>query len=65
MNSSHHQAIDELAGPLFVEAWHAGDGIIEQVRIKNYPWGVGVQYHPERDLLYAPLFEDFLAHLRP
>lgn len=65
VNSSHHQAIDELAGPLFVEAWHAGDGIIEQVRIKNYPWGVGVQYHPERDLLYAPLFEDFLAHLRP
>jgi putative glutamine amidotransferase len=65
VNSSHHQALDRVAEPLVVEAWHAGDGVIEQVKIKDYPWGVGVQYHPERDLIYAPLFDDFLAQLQP
>ena len=64
VNSSHHQALDRVADPLEVEAWHAGDGIIEQVRIRDYPWGLGVQYHPERDSIYASLFEDFFAQLR-
>jgi len=64
VNSSHHQALDRVADPLIVEAWHAGDGTIEQVRLRNFPWGVGVQYHPERDLLYTPLFEDFFAQLQ-
>jgi putative glutamine amidotransferase len=53
VNSSHHQALDRVAAPLEVEAWHAGDGVIEQVRIRDYPWGLGVQYHPERDLIYG------------
>lgn len=64
VNSSHHQALDSLAGALEVEAWHAGDGIIEQVRISDYPWGIGVQYHPERDLAYACLFEDFISQVK-
>ncbi len=64
VNSSHHQALDRVADGLEVEAWHAGDGIIEQVRLRDFPWGVGVQYHPERDMLYAPLFEDFFAQLK-
>jgi putative glutamine amidotransferase len=63
VNSSHHQALDRVAAPLAVEAWHAGDDVIEQVRLRDYPWGLGVQYHPERDLLYTPLFEDFFAQL--
>ena len=63
VNSSHHQALDRVADALEVEAWHAGDGIIEQVRMRNYPWGLGVQYHPERDMGYASLFEDFFAQL--
>ena len=53
-----------VADTLEVEAWHAGDGTIEQVRLRAYPWGVGVQYHPERDMLYAPLFADFFAQLK-
>jgi putative glutamine amidotransferase len=65
VNSSHHQALDRVAEPLVVEGWHAGDGTIEQVHIRDYPWGVGVQYHPERDLLYTPLFDDFLAQIKP
>jgi putative glutamine amidotransferase len=64
VNSSHHQALDRVADALEVEAWHAGDGIVEQVRIRNYPWGLGVQYHPERDLIYASLFEEFFAQLK-
>ncbi len=64
VNSSHHQALDRVADPLEVEAWHAGDDTIEQVRLRDYPWGVGVQYHPERDMLYAPLFADFFARLK-
>jgi len=64
VNSSHHQALDRVADALEVEAWHAGDGTIEQVRLRNYPWGVGVQYHPERDTIYASLFEDFFAQLQ-
>lgn len=64
VNSSHHQALDRVADQLAVEAWHAGDEVIEQVKIRDYPWGVGVQYHPERDLIYAPLFDDFLTQLK-
>ena len=65
VNSSHHQALDRVADALEVEAWHADDGIIVQVRIRNYPWGIGVQYHPERDMAYASLFDDFFAQLKP
>lgn len=65
VNSSHHQAIDRLGDGLVVEAWHAGDGTIEQVRSTKLPWCVGVQYHPERDVvLYAPLFAEFVAAAR-
>jgi putative glutamine amidotransferase len=65
VNSSHHQALDRVADAIEVEAWHAGDGIIEQVRLRDYPWGIGVQYHPERNLAYADLFDDFFAHIAP
>lgn len=65
VNSSHHQALDRVAEMLEIEAWHAGDGIIEQVRIRNYPWSLGVQYHPERDSIYTSLFEDFFGQLAP
>jgi putative glutamine amidotransferase len=65
VNSSHHQALDRVADALEIEAWHAEDGIIEQVRLRAYPWGVGVQYHPERDGMYARLFEDFFGQLKP
>ena len=63
VNSAHHQAIDELGGDLDVEAWAAHDGIIEQVRLRKYPFGLAVQYHPERSRLYDSLFDDFFARL--
>lgn len=63
VNSSHHQALDRLGTGLEVEAWCASDGIIEQVRLRNYPYALGVQYHPERDSSYRPLFEQFLTQV--
>ena len=64
VNSSHHQAVDRLGDGLLVEAWHAGDGTVEQVRLNDYaPGCVGVQYHPERGAQYAGLFDDFLARV--
>ncbi len=65
VNSSHHQAIDRLADGCLVEAWCASDDIIEQMRLKDYPFALAVQYHPERGgALYAPLFADFVSRLR-
>jgi len=63
VNSSHHQSLDRLGAGLEVEAWCAADGVIEQVRLKDYPYAVGVQYHPERDSCYKALFEQFLAEV--
>ncbi len=59
VNSSHHQAVDQLGDGLQVEAWCSADRIIEQVRLRDYPFAVGVQYHPERDPVYRPLFDEF------
>ena len=63
VNSSHHQAIDRLGEGLEVESWCATDDIIEQVRLRDYPFALGVQYHPERGKIYDGLFDDFIARV--
>ena len=64
VNSSHHQAIDRLADGCVAEAWSADDGIIEQIRLADYPFALAVQYHPERgDGRYGSLFADFVSQL--
>ena len=63
VNSSHHQAIDRLAEGCEVEAWCATDDIIEQMRLRDYPFALAVQYHPERGDNYASLFADFASRL--
>ncbi|MGH8100901.1 MAG: gamma-glutamyl-gamma-aminobutyrate hydrolase family protein, partial [Chthoniobacterales bacterium] len=63
VNSSHHQAIDRLGQGLEVQAWCATDDIIERVRLRDYPFVVGVQYHPERGQIYGPLFDDFFSRV--
>jgi putative glutamine amidotransferase len=63
VNSSHHQAVDRVADGFTVEAWCASDDVIEQMRLRNYPFAVAVQYHPERGKIYDALFEDFFARL--
>ncbi|MEU8898838.1 gamma-glutamyl-gamma-aminobutyrate hydrolase family protein [Nocardia sp. NPDC048505] len=44
----HHQAIDRLAAELTATA-HAADGTIEAVEVRDGPFLVGVQWHPEAD----------------
>jgi putative glutamine amidotransferase len=63
VNSSHHQAIERLGDGCEVEAWCATDEIIEQIRLRNYPFALAVQYHPERGRIYNELFEDFFSRL--
>ena len=64
VNSSHHQAIDRVAEGLVVEAWCATDDVIEQMRLTDRPFGLAVQYHPERGSIYAALFLDFLDRMK-
>ncbi len=46
-NSFHHQSVHAPAPSLIVTGV-AGDGVIEAVEMRDYPWGVAVQWHPER-----------------
>jgi len=64
VNSSHHQAIDKLGDGLKIEARCKVDDVIEQVRLADYPFCLGVQYHPERDPLYLPIFNAFAHQVR-
>jgi putative glutamine amidotransferase len=46
VNSSHHQAIKDVADGFRVTA-HAPDGIVEGLEDPSHPFYVGVQWHPE------------------
>jgi len=63
VNSAHHQAVARVADGFEVDAWCASDDIIEQMCLRNYPFAVAVQYHPERGKIYDALFEDFFERL--
>ena len=49
VNSFHHQAVRDIGDGLKTFA-EAGDGIIEGIYKEDYPFLVGVQWHPERVL---------------
>ena len=53
INSFHHQGIDHLGPGLQPVVW-AEDGLIEGVEAREYPWVVGVQWHPERGEAESP-----------
>lgn len=63
VNSSHHQAVDRVAEGFQIEAWCSNDDIIEQMRLRDYPFALAVQFHPERGTIYDALFEDFFSRL--
>ncbi len=53
INSFHHQGIKDVAERLEVVAV-AEDGVVEAVEARDYPWLIGVQWHPERHEATAP-----------
>ncbi len=47
VNSLHHQGIKDLAPGLTATGWCVEDGLIEAVEIKDHPYALAVQWHPE------------------
>lgn len=63
-NSFHHQATKDL-GPRLQAIAYAKDGIIEAVQLKDYKFGLGIQWHPEAMFAYddesmRPIFYAFV-----
>lgn len=46
-NTSHHQCVDKIAEGAIVTSHCPVDGIIESFELKDYPFGIGLQWHPE------------------
>jgi putative glutamine amidotransferase len=66
VNSTHHQAVKELGTGLLGFAF-SQDKLIEAFYRNDYPFLVGVQWHPERllgDKLSLKLFHAFIAASR-
>lgn len=63
VNSFHHQAINNLGNNLIITG-RAPDGIIESVQVKDYNFGLGVQWHPEMMFSHfenvKPLFQSLI-----
>ncbi|MBM4140459.1 MAG: gamma-glutamyl-gamma-aminobutyrate hydrolase family protein [Nitrospira sp.] len=62
VNSTHHQAVKKL-GTSLIDFAYSPDKLIEAFYMGNYPFLVGVQWHPERlmdDSLSLNLFSSFV-----
>ncbi len=63
VNSFHHQAIKEPGDNLEITG-RAADKVIEGIALNNHPFGIGVQWHPERMFDHYPeqrnLFKQFI-----
>ena len=46
VNSFHHQAVKTVSEKVAISG-KALDDVVEAIELKNYPFGVGVQFHPE------------------
>lgn len=56
----HHQAVDELGEGLVVTA-RSADGVVEGLELPSVPFGVAVQWHPERNAEDRRLFAALTA----
>jgi putative glutamine amidotransferase len=64
VNSAHHQAVWGPGKDLEIVGY-APDGIVEAVELRDYPFCIGVQWHPEAMVKISdtmlPLFAAFIA----
>lgn len=67
VNSLHHQAVETVGENLIVSAT-SQDGFIEAIELKDHPFCIGVQWHPEHmsknDALQQNLFNKFIAECK-
>lgn len=60
-NSFHHQSVKDVHAPLSISAT-TSDGVIEAIEHDDYPFCIGVQWHPEelKDEASKKLFRAFI-----
>ena len=61
--STHHQSIKSPGKSIIISAT-SSDGVIEAIELPNYPFLIGVQWHPEREpesIHTRLLFNTFVA----
>jgi putative glutamine amidotransferase len=46
VNSLHHQGLKDIA-PSLRASGHAPDGLVEAIELRDHPFGIAVQWHPE------------------
>jgi putative glutamine amidotransferase len=64
VNSVHEQAVDRLGGDLRVEAWSAGDAVVEAIAARSCGADVlAVQWHPEWDVAASAANRGFFTLL--
>lgn len=63
VNSMHHQAVRDVA-PSLVASARSSDQLVEAVEMPDYPFFIGVQWHPEylweKNEAAARLFSEFV-----
>ncbi|MBR3869073.1 MAG: gamma-glutamyl-gamma-aminobutyrate hydrolase family protein [Clostridia bacterium] len=63
VNSMHHQATEDVGKNLVVSAI-SEDGFVEALELKDHPFCIGVQWHPEHmsktDVSQQKLFDEFV-----
>lgn len=68
VNSMHHQAVRNVA-PGLVASGHAPGGLVEAIEMPEYPFLLGVQWHPEylweEDNAARRIFETFVEKSLP
>jgi putative glutamine amidotransferase len=62
VSAPHHQSVRRLGTGLLAVAW-AEDQIVEGIELQGHRFGVGVQWHPERDG-DARIFDAFIEAAR-
>ena len=62
VNSLHHQGVHQLGTELLVSA-HAPDGLVEAIELKDHPFLLGIEWHPE-ELKDEPSQKIFAAFIK-